>query len=109
MTYWQVPKRVMNGFIHSWIVSLAVRGRNSLNNVKSIGYKWSKRLSVKCKGCSHREPESDYFTQSLRDELHRVVDSIQPRDALSDIRKRIQEAPDEDIPSDGNSDGKSPG
>jgi hypothetical protein len=99
----------MRSSILTWAQSLVTLGRNYLNNVKNNGCKSSKRASRKPRECaskkSHGKESDCYFGQRLRAELHHVVDSIQPRDALADIQKRIQGGSnDQDIPRDGNQD-----
>ena len=87
---------------------LIAHGINSLKRAKTIGYAYRKRASWRQRESSHRKIPPDHedeFSQSLRAELRRVVSSIEPRDAIAEIRKRIREAPNDDLSGNGKGDG----
>ena len=98
----------MKGFMRTWAQRLIAHGISSLKRAKTIGYAYRKRVSWRQKASSHAKTPTDHedeFSQSLRAELRRVVSSIEPSDAIAEIRKRIREAPNDDISDNGKDDG----
>src|SRR5436309_3410041 len=83
----------MNGSIRTWTQRLVAHGANSLKNAVINGCKSPKRLIEKSREYNRAERQDDYFPQWVRAELRHVVNSIDPQDALSDIRKRIRGHP----------------